>query len=174
MNTLTKQQVDEVIEKLVDESLTFGCLVDVGWSRPHYVTVLRTLRSNTYSICNFRAAPKYNGLQDIIEYQDNFTVERTPLAEIKQVLGHPILIGDVLFLDERKASMAPSWGEELLKVWPAEWRKQSLQEIAGRIEWEDCKGWHKLEHPCDDKCRIVKPSPETDLLLFLYNLHLTK
>lgn len=169
-NPLTKQQVDEVIEKLVDKTLSFGCEVEL---LPKH--------------CPFG---KYLPIKARLAWfeSDNFQTDSNIIDSeahsINNVVGHPILKGTVAkklaikYRDEvfpsRKTptlgDYANSFSPNILYLWglcEKEGEELSLQEIARRIEWEDCKGWHKLEHPCDDKCQIVKPSAETDLLLFL-------
>lgn len=86
----------ETYEEALKEELRFGCEVDVGFPSPHYATVIRVLKSNKYSICNHIRNTKYEGMQSIIEYNSNFTVERTPIKEITKILGLPITLGRVM------------------------------------------------------------------------------
>jgi len=103
------EQLKKVIQKAVPEimELKMGCEVDVGWTteprQPHYVTVLRQLRSNTYAICNHLRNTDYrNEVKQIIEYKDNFDIRRAPLEEIFEILGRPIRLADVLYAIEQE------------------------------------------------------------------------
>lgn len=100
--------------ELVDKELKLGCEVDVGWTteprRSHYVTVLKVLRSNTYKICNLLRNTSYKGaVLDVIEYQDNFTIERTPLPEIFEILGTPPSMQRVMAFFEKRRKRKKSW-----------------------------------------------------------------
>lgn len=75
--------------------LSFGCWVDIGEGEPYYTQVLRQLESNVYSY-NQHTNRKYEGMQDVIEFLGNFYYDRTPLGEIKEILGHEPELSDVL------------------------------------------------------------------------------
>lgn len=102
MNKLNelKKEIQKQIPHILD--LVFGCVVDVGYPEPHYAKVLRTLKSNEYRICNYIRNSEYKGLQEIIEYQDNFSVGRTPIKEITEIIGRDITLEDVLRVMPKK------------------------------------------------------------------------
>lgn len=104
--------------------LEFGCNVDVGYPTAHYVKVLRVLESNKYSICNYIRNTKYEGMQEIIEYQDNFSVGRTPIKEITEIIGRDITLEDCLIAIGKKSDDFNGWDADsqcnlnyLIKVW---------------------------------------------------------
>ena len=93
LNNLTKL-IHKAVPSILD--LKFGCKVNIGnKSTPHYVTVISCLSSNKYTY-NQHTGKEYDGIQEIIEYKDNFTIERTPTAEIFEILGRDIMLEDVL------------------------------------------------------------------------------
>ena len=106
MNKTKYNQLREEIIKAVPEivELEFGCEVDVGYPKAHYVKVLRTLKSNKYSICNYIRNTKYEGIQEIIEYRDNFSIERTPIKEITKIIGRDITLEDCLIALEENTT----------------------------------------------------------------------
>ena len=90
----------EEVKKDVLE-LKLGCIVDIGRNSPYYVTVTSKHQSSHYNY-NQHTERKYEGVQDIIEYRSNFTIDRTPVGEIKEIIGRDITLEDVLRVIEIK------------------------------------------------------------------------
>jgi len=90
----------EEVKKDVLE-LKLGCIVDIGRNSPYYVNVTSNLQSSHYNY-NQHTERKYEGVQDIIEYRSNFTIDRTPVGEIKEIIGRDITLEDVLRVIEIK------------------------------------------------------------------------
>lgn len=86
----------KIYEVIANKELSFGCMLDVWYPDVHYVRVIARLSSNSYKICNHHRKTKYEWMQDIVEYKDNFSIERTPIPEITKIIGHPVMIGDCL------------------------------------------------------------------------------
>lgn len=93
----------------------------------------------------------------------------------------PILIGDMLKKMQKKmqryhaaeVSIFEQQVFNLLGAWEDCDTSASLQEIAGRIEWETC--WCGELKDCVKKRAsivVAKPSPESRLLEFIYSLNL--
>ena len=166
MTTITKQQVEELIERLASKELTFGCLILNEVGQKEYI--IRALYSDLKGYWKI----KTDGTAIEWRYEEgNLENEIT-------ILGHPILIGDVL---EKILQTDDDCGgletEEDVKECMALWYDcgltKSLQESAGRIVYEEEQFHNHGDEACDEGCapfEIAKPSPEADLLLFIHNL----
>jgi len=102
-----KTQIEALIDKLSDKSLTFGCLVK---------------RRKTGEVFRF----------------DGQEHGRTWSNETHEILGHPILIGDVLQKMKEKEVWFYDFDEApILELWKDIGFTKSLQEILASTKW-DC------------------------------------
>jgi len=100
-----KTQIEALIDKLSDKSLTFGCLVK---------------RRKTGEVFRF----------------DGQEHGRTWSNETHEILGHPILIGDVLQKMKEKEVWFYDFDEApILELWQRVGFTKSLQEILASTEW---------------------------------------
>lgn len=154
--TLTKEDVSAVIEKLVDKSLTFGCRIlnkensdEVYFNDGVFIDFIERKSGD------WKWALIYDG--DLIN-----EVCEEDLSTGGKILGHPILLGDVLErMRNDESGTVDGWNTQeaawikLCELWQPLGFTKSLQEIAEMIEWED---------------NIAKPSSATSLFLFLKDI----
>lgn len=132
---ITKAECEEVIEKLADKTETFGC------------------RGNAGALClggSWWLYPPY-GYDD---FQDAALVDNCDGVEI---LGHPVLIGDVLEKIDRGVSGMPYI--PLLNLWGKCGFDSSLQQICNDA------GWDNTNPQAEVKCK-----PAADLFTFLKSI----
>lgn len=188
MTPITKQHVEELIDRLASKELTFGCRL-VSKNPNDTKPIIMTSRES------------WNGVKDEFsfvreEYPNNFGLHRFDLGideSLKhalekefEILGHPILIGDVLekmskqdkvFELREVCKFLEAWEMCVTEEERAHGKAgltKSLQEIAEGIEWDkgDCFGPDCVcRGQCEDS-EVAKPSPATGLLLFIHQLGL--
>lgn len=190
-NTITKQQVEEVIEKLVDKSLTFGCSVELLPSYGKCPSVKARLA--WFESDNFQTD------SNVIDSEKYF---------INSVIGHPITLLDVLerikstvFTKQELEEIFPkalsasdkkkgltlhlnNLDLALVKLWEPFGVKTPLQDILKNVEWvQVCSKCFDttcfqcgFEHDgvIPDGIKVAKPSAATDLFIFIRSLQLTK
>lgn len=131
-----KQQIEQLIDSLADKSLTFGCR-------------LRGKEGGKVYIC-------IGHYQNYIDYLDlgsehvpstHCSIESWNLKHHFEILGHPILIGDVLERVSKKYNAFSSKGiadcrsyfQQLTDLWWECGFTKSLQEIFEECEWEEVR-----------------------------------
>lgn len=117
-----KQEIENLIDKLADKTLSFGCEIQVQ-GRGAVVTFKR-------------AGGLYFTGRNLVE-QGYFHPHQFE-TKVDQILGHPILIGDVLG-KLRQADRADWAGESrvLIGLWEHCGFTKSLQQIFEETEWEN-------------------------------------
>lgn len=122
MTTLSKTDAEALIDRLADKTFNAGCLVEVvfrPYSRKETLTVAYSTPKN-HHFCEGTVLKRNN--------------ERATEGQMK-VLGHPILIGDVL----EKAWQNEGFGclemARLAELWGPIGFNKSLQSIFEEAEW---------------------------------------
>ena len=166
---MNKQQVETIIDKLADKTLSFGCEVLPQQNEADDIW----LYAGCDDMLNYFFSPKH---------KDLFS---SSLIKGDRILGHPILLGDVLskLAPEgielvKYEGIMPSICEYLLAYWSECGLDKSLQEIIKQSEWgkcSNCKGNGRvemLEHckPCSGKGEVLKSPEATELFEFLYQV----
>lgn len=74
-------------------------------------------------------------MQDIVEYKDNFSVERTPINEIKEILGHPYDLREVMRWCQWK------WWANLFQNWELFiWENEAIElDLSKHLKDQDLK-----------------------------------
>lgn len=185
---LTKQDCERVIEYFVDKSLTLGCQlrcikelneVKEGDLLTHLASgkISKVLTENFTSM---RGDPIYFILKNETQSKKKDAVvvpNELAFANHYAIIGHPTLkchveqkISDLL---DTKSNGEFECLEKLTRLWQPLGFTTSLQDVVAGIKWES-----KVTS-CPDgnrKCltlhrtQVAKPSPNTDLLLFLKEL----
>ena len=117
-----KKQIDELIDRLADKSLSFGCRVGVNFPDVRQSDGSQEFSFGIY-ICEL------DGRHFVLCGQ---FVEECDIDSL-EILGHPILIGDVL---ERMENCIAHC-ERLLYLWQPLGFTKSLQEIIQESGWEE-------------------------------------
>lgn len=176
MKTFSKTDYEKLLEVLVDKRLSFGCKVE--WSYEHHLNS----RSTTTMTKTGYVVEKYGEV--FIKFNGNKSIKKMDEDSIK-ILGHPILIGDVLEKSEKKDGkwMLP---RNIILLWGEIGYQKSLQEIVEKAGWEiiiscvKCKReW--LENmfycPCSSsdfaEMEVLKDPDTAALLSFLKNIFIT-
>lgn len=186
MTPITKQQVEELIGRLADKGLTFGCLVECGNERGRLGRVFN-------NVAGGRRLEVFDGKDKQLLFPD--PNELVPHAHVK-ILGHPILLGDVLekiqTIDHKKAvatlrncKVEDVHGDydiispALLLYWQPCGFTKSLQEIAEGATWE----WVPVQVPDDEfdlqdgpfkTVQVLKDEKVEALVSFLISLDLLR
>ena len=153
---ITKAECEEVIEKLADKTLSFGCRI-----------------KDYPSEMIMRYCGKLSNGEDSFSYQ--FLGDGEELYRQKndnyegRILGHPVMIGDVLEkLRSRIYFSFENFGDgdtierelsDLLQAWEACGFDKSLQQICDDAVWDDT-----------DPDAEVKYKPAADLFTFLKSI----
>lgn len=164
-----KTQIEQLIDRLADKSLTFGCKI-------------KNKRFGYERIIAFSdAAGSYGGNVAYVPKPDEY-VTGDQMDNYKdgnfEILGHPILIGDVL-KKMNNLIVQDGWGVDvgsydvakLIKAWQPLGFTKSLQEILASTEWEwvNCKS-NCPEPWCIDCEGIPKDKATRGLFEFLLQL----
>ena len=123
---MNKQEIGNLIDKLSDKTLSFGCLVTCGTRDAQRILDKRVF-SGDAGKCRYKISAEGDGW-----------IEEDSL----HVIGHPILIGDVLekITSKWKDGAGFSIGKtktELIDLWEGCGITSSLQEIVEKSEWEE-------------------------------------
>lgn len=200
MTPITKQQVAELIDRLADKTLSFGC--QILWKAEYSDKAERAV---VYA--EYRDQEHFLGACILESDKPKGCYTAFTRENIIKNYGHPILLGDVL----EKMSKQDKVFElrevcKFLEAWEMcvteEERAQgktgftkSLQEIAEGIEWVgiecsscDSRGYRIDSNPftnggynfsnhiecglCLGGGKVAKPSPETNLFIFLKEIGL--
>lgn len=125
MKQLTRQEVEAVVERLADKTLSFGCMIVDKNHSPSKIMFVENGIGQTYSGIQIGAENTYNF----------FNGYMTP--EMK-VLGHPITIGTVLEKIREKEGYVFTHKiySDLLIYWQPLGLSRSLQQIIEASGWE--------------------------------------
>jgi len=189
MTTPNRKQVDELIDRLADKSLTFGCRVYCERDEKVRLISADKKKNQWWLVLEY---PSYHErfVKYLIQDGDEFSMGDGEIKTgIVKILGHPILIGDVLEKTIKKVEFA-GWEKkiELMKLWesacwnphiPLQDRKyftKSLQEIIEASGWEEVNchcSKQKIPHLNCESClpvkRLLDPNARA-LIEFIYNL----
>lgn len=175
---VTKKQCEDLMDRLADKSLTFGCLVLLGEDRRKYRVLNQWNNDMGYKYITVWSDRLGEDVHQIGKRGEE-------LGYKTEIIGHDILIGDVLAaLDEAKEEYGLRFAGEFLSLWrlcpdPKDANsitglKRSLQAIFADIEWEAGYMHNGVFTPseCTVEVEIAKPSHATDLFTFLIGLGL--
>ena len=170
-----KQQIEQLIEKLSDKSLTFGCRVGYtggGEEIKYYGKVSRVVKWEQDELRYIIYYDESNNSEDFEAFRSKKSLESN-----YKILGHPILIGDVLErMDEgahEEAIEILYHQKDILKLcflWSKCGLTKSLQEIYSECEW--------IAEDPNDSLNVVayliipKQKAHRELFLFLLSLNL--
>lgn len=128
MTPITKQQIEELIDRLASKELTFGCKVAIQTHTWMGGGIIVGYFYEDYgSVKGFKVL-NGDGMHKV--YRD----------DIKKVLGHPILIGDVLekMRDMNREGFQGYEAEiKLLELWGVHSLTTSLQEYFEKCEFDE-------------------------------------
>lgn len=125
-----KQQIQQLIDRLADKTLSFGCFVKDTKTGEIY-----RIAPETVDVVSKAGAKRVEIGGDPCCCGDIYWDEDGRF----KILGHPILIGDLIDL----VSIAWTYEQQeeqwldLVKLWHECGAKKSLQEIFDRTEWEN-------------------------------------
>lgn len=165
---ITKQTAEEIIDKLADKTLSFGCrVVDFSKNRTGIICGTSPKAPQTY----------------YVKWENCYSPQDWDISSSNQVIGHPVYIGDVLARMDlaMKADAENTGSEELKDFWGEMWRQimilwercgfsKSLQQILSEAEWEavGCgAGGAGVEIA---KMEMCLKSPAKELFVLLCNL----
>lgn len=166
MTTLSKTDAEALVDRLADKSLTFGCVIGVKLGK---------------RVEDERVLAGLNEHGEYVFFTDDKLSTYTPWSkgfceENCVTLGHPILKCHVeqkiLEADSERKIVAPcTLIDRLTRLWMPCGLTNPLQSILAKIEWEEEAVWY-AGAPTGASVQVAKPSPETDLILFIKNLGL--
>ena len=177
MNQLTRQEVEGVIERLVDKTLSFGCVVSSKKEQRKHIYIGGDLYNNE----------NYIGLVDggICASMGTYT-----LQNFYDVLGHPITIGQVLEkmniqgnsfrLKSQSNEVTQQPLDRFIFLWDRCGVAKSLQEIMSYSGWVEvecinsecpCGVFPLRNNHCPYKSRLKSPEANT-LFSFLIEIGL--
>jgi len=120
-----KKQIEQLIDSLADKSLTFGCRVKARGEE--YVFMYENYMDN-----------KKRQFNRLYRQEENLYLEVNEEADY-QILGHPILIGDVLERLWQDGSASIHFNSEQCRSLCDTWRwlgfTKSLKEMVNEVEW---------------------------------------
>jgi hypothetical protein len=114
---MTKDQVNALIDRLADKTLSFGCEVRrLGVNSGHPILVIQEMRDSCWVF-------------------DDMGIDKLPTHEDwnYEILGHPILLGDVLEKIRLRSDEII-----VLSLWEKNGYSKSLQQIVEESGWMDC------------------------------------
>lgn len=119
--TTNKQQVEQLVDKLADKTLSFGCLVktDEGIEKVIVDMGMHTLKGYGWIKTDYSAMLRYSKNDKEFE-----------------ILGHPILIGDVLEACSKRNEADCETYAEVIRLWAKLGFTKSLQEIIEASNWK--------------------------------------
>lgn len=189
MTTITKTEAEAILERLADKTLSFGQKIECGfvdvYGSQNQADLFRRDIAQEESIATVLEQIGANGKQPVLRVvveNKNFCTKHFGtlyLATTDKILGHEILIGDVL---EKILQTDDDCGgletEEDVKECMALWYDcgltKPLQEIYNRLEWE-----MDVDPNPDNSndqftgfVKVAKPSPFADLFIFLKEIGL--
>ena len=135
---MNKNETDRLIESLADKTLSFG--VKFKYKEEWDDTILTFVCSywdtgNTTSVCHLWKKDSESTIND-------FKIENC------EILGHPIMIGDVL--GKMKEKYFKTWNlvksDELLYLWADCGLTRSFQEIVNNIDWNNKNHYNTCEY----------------------------
>lgn len=173
MTMVTKEQAEALIERLADKTIDFGCeVISSKWSHQSREMITHTYHSPEPRNYQFECSGRKDYLQR---------------HEIESVLGHPIMLTDVLekmskmgILYEVEDEEAYGYKEEVaygyivLHLWGECSFTKSLQDILAEVEWElvdnMCSNHEFIDgcEYCPDHRRMKGPA--ADLFRYLSSL----
>lgn len=137
---------NKLIERLADKTLSFGCRVNCG------------------GFTDWIMINDKEGIKQNIVGEGHYIGQ--PLSGKYKVIGHPILIGDVL--DKMMSTdSAPSTDGELIELWRDCGFTRSLQEIFEDVDEECNKHITVQEEPCSEECPYALKPKAQNLFTFL-------
>ena len=183
MTTLTRTECEALLERLSDKSVMENSRVPLTKSQKRVLdfyenTVSSTSISPTYQEMGDKLGTTPSCVHkhmQIMARKGWIKMSSKANGEKVEILGHEVLIGDVL---ERITKFEGSLDAELLGCWRPLGFKTSLQSILNLIEWaEDVAYWMATEGPemlsqRSERVQVAKPSPATNLFLFLKQINL--
>lgn len=141
MNKITRLECEEIIDKLADKTLSFGCLIkSKNGAIDKYIGYVGTYQRELQT--------KQTQISNLHQTNNNYIDDSD--EEGFQILGHPIMLGDILkrFIDKQPMiGVLDRW----VQVAPLNWSLQQILEEA-----EEADGFIT--------------SPASDLFLFLKKL----
>jgi len=161
MKQLTRQEVEAVVERLADKTLSFGCEVEI--------CVVDKVEKVTINDDSIMANGNPYSADSILYFYDS------EVYSINKVLGHPITIGNVLENMKEKGLYCEFLGGEsanvnfLMKYWSNCSFSKSLQEIVEASGWKSEYVGREVceEHNCNychcEKYQVLT-SPEANAL----------
>lgn len=160
-----KQQIEQLIDSLADKSLTFGCRI------LNDVDVEEKIIMASYHELKGYWKIKTDGTATMFRY-----VEGWRNNDIT-VLGHPILIGDVLERIVSRVSSDPYYNDDdicmLVQAWQECGLKKSLQEIIEASGWDTTEEFkNSMSTHCGGANQILKDPNARALIEFLLSLNL--
>lgn len=149
----TRQEVEAVVERLADKTLSFGCMITVDGK--HNLKVYQ-----------------YNADQNIVHAMgESGYSHEVDLSEYYKILWHPITIGNVLDKIQNRNDFYPCYRFdlqgyliEIVQLWQPLGLSRSLQEIveASGYEWSHCEV--NCPAPTCVDCVWMLTSPEANAL----------
>lgn len=154
---ITKQQVEGLIERLADKTLSRECLIKDKEGFPHVILMKNSAGNYLCEVMN----------------NVQHTIKK---SQIKEVLGHPIYIGNVLSKIDKAVGGCNyyiglnTYNDELIHLWSRCGKlTQSLQEIIKASGWKSEYVGREIctEHNCNychcEKYQVLT-SPEANAL----------
>jgi hypothetical protein len=139
-----KLQVEQLIERMADKSLTFGCEVKVleprlfmgdAYIRDKWRVIGYEKEGNDITLClSIRKHCSYR-TKTAKGTKEKVLAEYKWVGEDMEILGHPILIGTVL--QEIYRANKIGYISECVEKWTPLGFTKSLQEIFEQTEWEE-------------------------------------
>lgn len=170
--TLTKTQVEKLVEYLADKTLSFGCRInwEAGYSKGNNKKLLCRLNGGFKKWIVWHKAPPHD-----LSGNWNPTIEIKE-SQITKILGHPIRIGDVLekIYNENDKSKLLLAKNSLFYLWYECGFTKSLQELIEESGWETII--HRTEVPArvcgyrDSEIEKLKSPQLNNLLTFLWEV----
>jgi len=159
MKTITPESAKELIDSLADKELSFGCeVVEISHKKNHKISWVNK-EKETYGL---------NGIGGAFEMKDR----DIDIA----ILGHPILIGNILEKIRPKTN-GRAMARELVELWGWCGFNCSLEKIVAE-GWEEKIEFIRpcIKCECGDECKkhnkkVLKPEVEA-LLKFIKELNL--
>ena len=157
-----KQQVEQLIDRLADKSLTFGCRVVPRTKDGAPWFTIREFSLVAIDDTQLILLPCGVGV--------DVNLESVDIKYCKEILGHPILIGDVLEKIEHLEYYNSQRIDEVISFWRQVGFTKSLQEIYSECEW--------IAEDPNDSLNVVayliipKQKAHRELFLFLLSLNL--
>lgn len=134
MNKITRLECEEIIDKLADKTLSFGCSIQL-YSKKHRKTLKARVASEIY----YPRGIDYDG-KPFETTQGYVRPHSGGELEFYEVIGHPVMLGDVLNKLQLEHATINGWSplmSELSQLWAKIAPSWSLQQILEEAEEED-------------------------------------